>query len=243
MRSARSGSSLMAKIPRLVRGHEAVVQGELVGQVPALGHLDRVDLADEVGDRRVRGGQLLAEATAAVDPLDRGVVAVLGDEVLGVAGHRGVGVVVDLRAGHDRHPLVEQLHQRADHAGLRLAALAEEDHVVPGEERVLELREDRVLVAHDDGEQLLAGLDLGDGVAAQLLLHGDRGPSGGPELAEGGGRRVRRGIGRRGHGRQPIAGPEGACRRVRHGTTARQRPAFPPCACAGSSPSPPSCCS
>ena len=59
---------------------------------------------------------------------------------------------------------------------------------MPGEQRVLELREDRVLVAHDDGEQLLAGLDLGDRVAAQLLLHGDRGPSGVPELAEGGGR-------------------------------------------------------
>ena len=43
-------------------GHEAVVQRELVGEVAALGHLDRVDLADEVGDRRVGRGQLLAEA-------------------------------------------------------------------------------------------------------------------------------------------------------------------------------------
>ena len=55
--------------------HEAVVQGQLVGQVAALGDLDRVDLADQVGDRRVGGGQLLAEALAAVDPVDRRVVA------------------------------------------------------------------------------------------------------------------------------------------------------------------------
>ena len=69
-------------------GHEAVVQRELVGEVAALGHLDRVDLADEVGDRRVGRGQLLAVAVVAVHPLDRRVVAVLGDEVAGVPRHR-----------------------------------------------------------------------------------------------------------------------------------------------------------
>ena len=60
---------------------EAVVQRELVGEVAALGDLDRVDLADEVGDRGVGRGQLLAEAAVAVHPLDRRVVAVLGDQV------------------------------------------------------------------------------------------------------------------------------------------------------------------
>ena len=52
-------------------GHEPVVDGELVGEVAALGDLDGVDLADEVGDRRVGRGQLLAEAAVAVHPLDR----------------------------------------------------------------------------------------------------------------------------------------------------------------------------
>ena len=59
---------------------EAVVDRELVREVAALGDLDRVDLADEVGDRRVRRRELLAEAAVAVHPLDRRVVAVLGDE-------------------------------------------------------------------------------------------------------------------------------------------------------------------
>ena len=126
---------------------EAVVQRQLVGQVAALGDLDRVDLADQVGDRRVRRGQLLAEAVVAVDPRDRRVLTVLGDEVAGVAGHRGVRVVVDLAAGDDRHPLVEQPGERADHAGLRLAPLAQEDHVVAGEQGVLQLRQDGLLVA------------------------------------------------------------------------------------------------
>ena len=68
MRSARSGSSLTAKMPRLTRGHQAVVDGQLVGEVAALGHPDRVDLADQVGDGGVRRGQLLAVAVAAMDP-------------------------------------------------------------------------------------------------------------------------------------------------------------------------------
>ena len=40
----------------------------------------------------------------------------------------------------------------ADHAGLGLAPLAEEDHVVAGEERVLDGGDDGVVVAHDTGE-------------------------------------------------------------------------------------------
>ena len=81
MRSARSGSSLIAEDAAVRAGHQPVVDGELVGEVAALGDLDRVDLADEVGDRRVGGGELLAVTTVAVHPLDRRVVAALGDQV------------------------------------------------------------------------------------------------------------------------------------------------------------------
>ena len=90
------------------------------------------------------------------------------------------------RAGDDRHPLVEQPGERADHAGLGLAPLAQEDHVVAGEQRVLELREDGVLVAEHAGEQRLAGADPGDGVAPHLLLDRDGLPARLAELAEGG---------------------------------------------------------
>ena len=77
---------------------EPVVDGELVGEVAALGDLDRVDLADQVGDRRVGRGELLAEAAVAVHPLDRRLVAALGDEHARVLRDRVVGVVVDLAA-------------------------------------------------------------------------------------------------------------------------------------------------
>ena len=187
MRSARSGSSLIEKIAAVGAGHEAVVDGELVGEVAALRHLDRVDLADEVGDRRVGRGQLLAEAPVAVDPFDRRLVAAFGDQHAGVLRDRLVRVVVDLAPGDDRHPLVEQRGERTDHAGLRLAALAEEDHVVAGDERVLELREHGVLVADDAVDQRAPGGDPRQGVRPHLFLDRPGHPAAGLELAEGSG--------------------------------------------------------
>ncbi len=89
-------------------GHEAVVQRELVRQVAALGDLDGVDLADEVRDRGVGGGELLPEAQVAVHPRQRGGVALVGHQVAGVTRHREVGVVADLGPRHHREPLVEE---------------------------------------------------------------------------------------------------------------------------------------
>ena len=88
--------------PPVRPGHQAVVEGQLVGQVAALGDLDGVDLADEVRDRGVGGGELLGEAQVPVDPRQRGGVTLLGHEVAGVARHREVGVVSDLGPGHHR---------------------------------------------------------------------------------------------------------------------------------------------
>ena len=174
----------MAKMPAVRAGHEPVVDRQLVGEVATLGHLDRVDLADEVGDRRVGRRELLAEATLAVHPLDRCLVAALGDEHAGVVRDGRVRVVVDLAARDDRHPLVEQVDDRTDHAGLRLAALAEEDDVVRGEQRVLELRQHGVLVADDAVDDGFACRDAGDRVLPHLLLDRPRDPTTGAQLTE-----------------------------------------------------------
>ena len=174
--------------------HQAVVQRQLVGQVPALGHLDRVDLADEVGDRRVRRGQLLAVANAAMRPGNRGVVAVLGNQIERMAGHGVVGVVEDLRALDVGHPLVEQVHQRADHAGLGLAPLSQEHHVVAGQHGVLELGQHGVLVAQHSFEQRLGCGDGLRGIRTHLLLDRPGDPADLAQFAERGGL---------GHGGQP----------------------------------------
>ena len=71
-----------------------------------------------------------------------------------------------------------------DDPRLALAALAEEDHVVSGEQGVGELRHDRVLVADDAVEERLPGSQPGDDVVADLLLDRARLPPGGPQLAD-----------------------------------------------------------
>ncbi len=81
-------------------------------------------------------------------------------------------VVVDLAARDDWRLLVEQIHQTARDARLRLAALAQQHDVLPGENRVLDLRNDTILVADDAGEQLLIRANLADQVLAHLLLDG-----------------------------------------------------------------------
>ena len=52
-----------------------------------------------------------------------------------------VGVLAELGAGDHRGPLVEEADQRAEQPGLALAALAEQDDVVAGEQRALDLRD------------------------------------------------------------------------------------------------------
>ena len=62
---------------------QAVVDRLRVAERAALGDLDRVDVADQVGDRGVRGGELLGVALVAVPPGDRQVVAELGGPARG----------------------------------------------------------------------------------------------------------------------------------------------------------------
>jgi hypothetical protein len=135
---------------------QAVVQRQLIGQVAALGDLDRVDLADEVGDRDIGRGQLLGVAPDAWQPVDRGVIPLLIDD--GSAGRRDrlVRVVVEFATAEDRQPLVEQADQQPRHTGLGLPALAEEHEVVAGQDRVLDGRDDGVVEADDAGQDVAA---------------------------------------------------------------------------------------
>ena len=77
----------LCKVGQLVHGEDAavaardqaVVDGRLVREIAALGDLDGVDLADQVGDGDVRGGQLLAVATVTREPFDRRLVTLIRD--------------------------------------------------------------------------------------------------------------------------------------------------------------------
>jgi hypothetical protein len=151
---------------------QAVVDGELVGEVPALGDLDRIDLADQVGDRDVGRGELLPVPALSWQPHDRGAIAQFRDELAPGLADRLERVVVDLAARERGDGLVQQHHQRARQPALGLAALAEQDQVLAGEQRVLDLGKNGVVEADDPVEELLAALDLPDEVLPDLGLDG-----------------------------------------------------------------------
>src|SRR6185295_7261992 len=74
-----------------------------------------------------------------------------------------------------------------DDAGLRLPPLPQEDHVVAGDQRVLELRQHGVLETDDPVDEGLPGGDAGDGVLPHLLLDGAGDPPALAQLSEGSG--------------------------------------------------------
>ena len=87
----QSDLHLLGQVGQLVDGEdaaigardEAVVDGLLVGEVAALGDLDRIDLADQIGHRNVGRRQLFGVAPLASDPFDLQLVAVLGRQRAG----------------------------------------------------------------------------------------------------------------------------------------------------------------
>ena len=152
---------------------QAVVDRQLVGDVLAAARrLDRIDVADHVGDGDVGRGELLDVALVAVQPGDGRLVAVLGDQFAAAPADRAVRIVVDLAARDVRGKLVEQRGQHADEARLGLAAQAQQNEIVARQNRVDDLRDDRVVVSHDAGKQRLAPLNLADQIAAEFVLDG-----------------------------------------------------------------------
>jgi hypothetical protein len=93
---------------------------------------------------------------------------------------------VDLAARHDGNAIVEQIGERAQDAALRLAAEAEQNEIVSGQNGVDELRDHRLVVADDPGEEALARLQLAHQIVANFLLDRSRAIVRPTKLAEGG---------------------------------------------------------
>ena len=150
---------------------QAVVHRQLVGELqPGSRRLDRVEIADQVGDRDVRRRQLLDVAAVAIEPRDRQVVALGLHPGAARGADRAERIVVDLAARNDRDLGVEQIGERPQDPALRLAAQAEQDEVVPRQNRVHDLRHDGVVVADDARKDRLAAAQALDQVVADFVL-------------------------------------------------------------------------
>ena len=152
---------------------QAVVERQLVAEVAALGDPDRVDLADQVGDRDVRRRELLGVAPVARQPVDRRVVAVLVDDragrsaMIGAYGSSFSSPPRTTGSASSSRPTSEPGQPR-----LRLAALAEEDEVLAGDDRVLDRGQDGLVVADDARDDRPPGGEPGQQVRPELLLDG-----------------------------------------------------------------------
>ena len=143
---------------------------ELVRQVAPFSHFDGVDLTYKVSNRRVRGGQLLAEALVPAHPFDRAFVALCGHELTAVAGNGVVGVVEHFRTGHDGQPLVQQVGEATHDPCLGLASLAEKDYVVPSQQGVLQGGQHGAFITHQAVDDGLPARDARRGIGPDLLL-------------------------------------------------------------------------
>ena len=121
--------------------------------MPAVGGLDRVDVADDVRDGHVWRGEFFDEARIALDPRDGASVAVALDYLPPVCADGLKRIVVDFGAGDDRNALVEQIGELPNDAALGLPAQAQQDQIVARENCVYDLRDDRLVVADDAGEK------------------------------------------------------------------------------------------
>jgi len=148
---------------------ESIVDRLLVGEVAALGHLHRVDLADQVGHRHVGSGELLPVPVLGSDPGDRQRVTLHCQPPAARPADRVERRIVDWAAVDHRHERVEQRGEAADDPALRLASLAEENHVVSGEDRVLDVGDHRIVVADDAGKDAFLPPESCEEVAPHLL--------------------------------------------------------------------------
>ena len=189
------------QVGQLVDGEDAavgarddpVVDDALVGVgEPLGGRLDRVDVADQVGHGDVGGGELLVVALVAVHPVDRQVVAELLHALPGGGQDRLERALVEVAAGDHGRVLVQEAGQRAQDARLGLAAQAEQDEVVPRQDRVDDPGQHGLVVADDAWKQRLVRVQAGEQVGAQLLLDRALPVAGCLELAERRWQRCRR---------------------------------------------------
>ncbi len=153
-------------------GNDPEVNRPLVRVVEPLRRgLNRVDVADEVGNRDVRGREFFPVSGIAVEPLDLDVVPVLLDEIHAALAHWLEGVVIDFASLDDGNELVEKIHETPNDSRLRLAAEAKENHVVPCEQCVYDGGRYGFLVADDCGEEFLVIVQLSDEVVTNLILN------------------------------------------------------------------------
>ena len=138
--------------------------------MPAFGGLDRIDVADNIGNRHIGSCQLFDKARIAIDPGDRRGILMQLNRLPAVRADRMIRIIVDFRTGNDRNLIVEKICKLANDAALCLATQAQQNQIVPREDRIDELRNNRLVIANNAGKQFLAPLEFANQIRAHLVF-------------------------------------------------------------------------
>src|SRR6266576_361148 len=87
--------------------HQAIVDGFFVGEVAPFRHFDRINFADNIGDRHVGSRKFFAVAVIAADPLQRQRIAHLFGLLSAGTANRIVRIIVDLASFDDRYAFIQ----------------------------------------------------------------------------------------------------------------------------------------
>ena len=140
--------------------------------VAAARRFDGIDVADQVGDGYIGCGEFFDIAILGSEVGNGRLVAETRDLVAAAPADGSVRVVVNLAAGEVGHVRIEQRGESAQDAAFGLAAQSEKNEIVTREDRVNDLRHDRIFVADDAGKNgsVAAVAQAGDEIVAQFVL-------------------------------------------------------------------------
>src|SRR5207244_3997035 len=103
---------------------------------------------------------------------DRSTIAHFLNQVAAAPADGKEGIVIDLATFDDWNDVIQEFNQPAENPALGLAAQAEEDHVVPGEDGIHNLRNDGFFIADDAGENRRLCLELANQIHPHLVFDG-----------------------------------------------------------------------
>ena len=112
-----------------------------------------------------------------MDPTNCSVLSLCRNNVTRIPRDRVVGIVVNFGSGNYRHPFIEQMSERANHACLGLTALTEKHNVMSSEKRILKLWHHGLFVSHHTFKQRKIVGDVVNCILTKFFLHRNGLPS------------------------------------------------------------------
>src|SRR5690348_8321183 len=106
---------------------------------------DGVDVADQICDGDVGGGEFFNVALFWREVCDGCGLAALGNQFAATAADRHVRTVMNFAAGDIRHQRIEQRSESAKDAAFGLTAKTEKNEIMPRQNGVYDLRDDGIV--------------------------------------------------------------------------------------------------